>query len=83
MLPLDMRQYLCDIQQAGELLNDFTASTTLTDYTSNAMLRAAVERQFDIIGEALNQMLTREPALASRMSDHRRMIAFRHRLIHG
>ena len=47
------------------------------------MLRAAVERQFEIIGEALNQMLKREPALAPRLSDHRRIIAFRNRLIHG
>jgi uncharacterized protein with HEPN domain len=83
MLPLEIRKYLYDIQQACELLNDFTAGKTLTDYAANAMLRAAVERQFEIIGEALNQMLKREPALAPRLSDHRRIIAFRNRLIHG
>jgi uncharacterized protein with HEPN domain len=83
MLPLEIRKYLYDIQQACELLNDFTASKTFTDYTANAMLRAAVERQFEIIGEALNQMLKREPALALRLSDHRRIIAFRNCLIHG
>src|SRR5262245_1233143 len=83
MLPLEIRKYLYDIQQACELLNDFTAGKTLTDYAANAMLRAAVERQFEIIGEALNQMLKREPALAPRFSDHRRIIAFRNRLIHG
>ena len=82
MLLLEIRKYLYDIQQACELLNDFTASKTLTDYTANAMLRAAVERQFEIIGEALNQMLKREPALAPRLSDHRRIMAFRNRLIH-
>jgi len=52
MLPLEIRKYLYDIQQACELLNDFTAGKTLTDYAANAMLRAAVERQFEIIGEA-------------------------------
>jgi len=83
MLPLEIRKYLYDIQQACELLNDFTASKTLTDYTANVMLRTVVERQFEIIGEALNQMLKREPALAPRLSDHRRIIAFRNRLIHG
>src|SRR5262245_37845840 len=35
------------------------------------------------IGEALNQMLKREPALAPRLSDHRRIIAFHNCLIHG
>ena len=44
MLPLEIRKYLYDIQQACELLNDFTASKTLTDYIANAMLRTAVER---------------------------------------
>ena len=83
MLPLEIRKYLYDIQRACELLNDFTASKTLTDYTANAMLRAAVERQFEIIGEALNQMFKRDASLALRISDHRRIIAFRNRLIHG
>ena len=43
MLPLEIRKYLYDIQQACELLNEFTANKTFTDYTSNAMLRAAYE----------------------------------------
>ena len=83
MLPLEIRKYLYDIQQACELLSGFTAGKTLDDYTANAMLRSAVERQFEIIGEALNQMLRRDPALTPRISDHQRIIAFRNRLIHG
>ncbi len=63
MLPLEIRKYVYDIQQARELLSEFTAGKTLDDYTFNAMLRSAVERQFEIIGEALNQMLRRDPAL--------------------
>jgi uncharacterized protein with HEPN domain len=83
MLPLEIRKYVYDIQQACELLSEFTAGKTLDDYTANAMLRSAVERQFEIIGEALNQMLRRDPALTPRISDHQRIIAFRNRLIHG
>ena len=83
MLPLEVRKYLYDIRQACELLHEFTAGKTVADYASHAMLRAAVERQFEIIGEALNQMLKREPALAPRLSDHRRIIAFRNHLMHG
>ena len=44
---------------------------------------SAVERQFEIIGEALNQMLKLELGMASIISDHKRIIAFRNRLIHG
>jgi uncharacterized protein with HEPN domain len=47
------------------------------------MLRAAVERQFEIIGEALAQLASCDAAEAARISEHRRIIAFRNILIHG
>ncbi len=47
------------------------------------MLRSAVERQFEIVGEALVGLLKIAPALQSRVSDTRRIVAFRNRLIHG
>jgi len=42
-----------------------------------------VERQFEIIGEGLNQLLRREPDLKGKISDASMFIAFRNRLIHG
>ena len=47
------------------------------------MLRAAVERQCEIIGEALTKLAWFDPPLAGRISEHRRIIAFRNILIHG
>jgi len=47
------------------------------------LLRAATERHFEIIGEALGQLARLDPDVASRISDHRRIIAFRNVLIHG
>lgn len=83
MLPLEVRKYLYDIRQACERLHEFTAGKTFADYTSQAMLQSAVERQFEIVGEALTQLFRRDASLAARISDHRRIIAFRNRLIHG
>lgn len=80
---LEAKKYLYDIQQAAELIASFTAGKTFADYERDAMLRAAVERQFEIIGEALSQLARLDESLAERISEHRRIIAFRNILIHG
>jgi len=83
MKQLEIRKYLFDIVHACELLQQFTAGKTLADYAADPLLRSAVERQFEIIGEALAQALRLSPELAGRISDTERIIAFRNRLIHG
>ncbi len=80
---LEAKKYLYDIREAAELIADFTAGKTLADYQGNAMLRSAVERQFEIVGEALAQLARLDEALAARISEYRRIIAFRNILIHG
>jgi uncharacterized protein with HEPN domain len=83
MLPLEVRKYLFDIAQACDLLTQFTKGKTFTDYSVDALLRSAVERQFEVVGEALNQILRLCPDLSNRISDCRRIVAFRNRLIHA
>ena len=56
---------------------------TLEAYRADPMLRSAVERQFEIIGEALRQAIDRDPSLSEEFADGARIIAFRNRLIHG
>lgn len=41
------------------------------------MLRAVVERKLEIIGEAWTQLAKSDADVASRVSDHRRISAFR------
>jgi uncharacterized protein with HEPN domain len=44
---------------------------------------AAVERQFQIIGEALNRLSQAAPELAARITDLRRAVGMRNVLIHA
>jgi len=82
-MQLEVRKYLFDIQRALGALHEFIAGKDFRDYTGNAMLRAATERQFEIIGEALAQLAKRDPAVATGITDYRQIIAFRNILIHG
>lgn len=47
---LELKKYLYDIESAAALLVQFTAGKQFTDYAADAMLRAAVERKFEVIG---------------------------------
>lgn len=80
---LEAKKYLYDIHQAADRVAAFTAGKRFADYEGDAMLRAAVERQFEIIGEALAQLARLDQALASRITEYRRIIDFRNILIHG
>ena len=82
-MQLEARKYLFDIRQACDLLAEFTAGKSLADYAADAMMRSAVERQFEITGEALSKLLKVEPSIAGAITDSKRIISFRNVLIHG
>ena len=63
----DPRAYLWDVQQATEAIEEFIAGEDAAGYARNKLVRAGVERQFEIIGEALNQLAKVSPALAARI----------------
>jgi uncharacterized protein with HEPN domain len=72
-----------DIRTSAEFVRSVTQGKTLPDYQADALLRAAVERHFEIIGEAMNRLAKSDPATAARIDDYSRIIAFRNILIHG
>jgi uncharacterized protein with HEPN domain len=83
MPPRDPRKYLWDALHSAEQIQRFADGATFDDYTSNDMLRAATERQFEIIGEALNQLSRTSPGLASTIPDLPQIVAFRNILFLG
>lgn len=78
----ESRTFLIDVQAAVEKIREYTRGKEFSDYESEAMLRDAVERRFEIIGIALGELANRDPLLAERISDYRKIIAFRNILAH-
>ncbi len=79
----EARALLWDAHRATELIWDFVAERSWEDYQGDAMLRSAVERQFEIVGEALNRLSQTDPTVAAQIGDLPRIVAFRNVLIHG
>jgi uncharacterized protein with HEPN domain len=80
---LESKKYLFDILQAAKNLKRFSEGKTFSQYESDALLRSAIERQFEIIGEALRRLAKEDPETAARVSEYERIISFRNILIHG
>jgi uncharacterized protein with HEPN domain len=80
---LEAKKCLEDVRQAAELILQFTAGKTFDDYDADALVRSGVERQFEIIGEAVNRLSRIDPAIVATLPDTPRIVAFRNILIHG
>ncbi len=53
------------------------------DYKENTMLKRAVERDLEIIGEAISRILKRDPLFESKIKDAKAIIGLRNQVIHA
>ena len=79
----DPKSLLWDAHHAAAIIASITSGKTLADFDRDIVLRSAVERQFEIIGEALAQLARADAAMAEKVPDLRQIVAFRNVLIHG
>ena len=79
----DPRTLLWDARDAADAIAAMTAGKSFADFDSDIVLRSAVERQFEILGEALGQLARLDAILAGAIPDIRAIVAFRNVLIHG
>lgn len=79
----DATTALEDALHAGDSINIFISGASLAEYTSNRMLASAVERQFEILGEALGRALRADAAVSVRIPEVHDVIGFRNTLAHG
>jgi uncharacterized protein with HEPN domain len=79
---LEAKTHLRDIADACRCIEEETASVDLHRWSTDRVLRAAVERWFTIIGEAGVRLMKIDPSLEGALPDLRRAIGFRNVITH-
>jgi uncharacterized protein with HEPN domain len=77
-----IKKYLFDIKVAIESVEDYVSNIEdLESYQNNKLIRRAVEREIEIIGEAVNRILNLDETI--QISNGRRIVDTRNWVIHG
>jgi len=76
-------KYLEDIRDSAQFILDVVSELSIELFRENRLLCQAVERNFEIIGEALNKLKKADAQTAESINHYPRIIAFRNILAHG
>jgi uncharacterized protein with HEPN domain len=78
----EVKKYLFDINTCIENIEEFVGEPKVFEsYMQNLMLQQAVERNIEIIGEAVSKLLKIDAEI--KITDARRMVDTRNKIIHG
>jgi uncharacterized protein with HEPN domain len=81
-MDLEIKKWLKDIELAiSEIDSFFPEKKIFSEFQSDVKSRKAVERNIEIIGEALSRILKFKPDIM--ISDARKIVDTRNRIIHG
>jgi len=81
-MELEIKTWLQDINRSIEEIYDFLPSKRdFFEFQNDLKTKKAVERNLEIIGEALNRILKKKPNI--KISDTRKIVDTRNRIIHG
>jgi len=75
--------FLWDAHEAAGLIREFVSGHNFETFSASALICSAVERQFEIIGEALNRLSKIAPEIAGQIPELAQIVGFRNVLIHG
>lgn len=75
--------FLWDVLRAADRIAVFIDGLDQGSYVGDELRRSAVERQLEIVGEALNSLRRVDADTASRIPDINRIIGLRNVLAHG
>ena len=79
----EVTSLLWDVQNACDQVREFIEGVPEAQYRSDSLVRSAVERQREIVGEALSTLRKSCPELAEQIPGVHRIIGLRNVLIHG
>ncbi|HMJ91546.1 MAG TPA: DUF86 domain-containing protein [Candidatus Acidoferrum sp.] len=82
-MKLESRKLLLDALEACDSIAQHLSGISFNGYRDSRLLRRAVEREFEIIGEALNRLSKADPVVAEQIVELRRVVDFRNRIVHG
>lgn len=82
MRPRDVGAALEDALQAAEAVARFIDGRDFADYESDLMLSSAVERQLEVVAEALGSAFRADPGIEARLPGVRGAIGLRNVLAH-
>jgi uncharacterized protein with HEPN domain len=82
-MPPDIIGTLEDILEAATYIEADTAGMTFEAFEADRRSRQAVERNFEIIGEAINRLRRHAPDIAARIGSSNQAVALGNALIHG
>lgn len=72
-----------DLERSLTRIQRFVDGKSFEDYDVDILLRSAMERQFEIAGEAMTVLRRSDPETAAEVPELRRIVALRNILIHG
>ena len=79
-----VHKLLLDLKLACEEIGGFCENTGFEEFLENRMLQLAMEREFEIIGEALNRLEKIDPdGIERNIPECRKIIGFRNVIAHG
>lgn len=77
-------KWLFDINLAIDEINRFFVDERdFLKYKSNVMLKRAAERNLEIIGEAVNRILTRDNTYTNLITNSKAIVSLRNQVIHA
>jgi uncharacterized protein with HEPN domain len=77
------KKLLFDVLDSGRSVREWCERRTFDEYRQDRQFRRAVEREFEIIGEALARLARADKEAAEAIEDLDRIVGFRNRIIHG